>query len=213
MPDNPKIKGSFKNGGFKVQGKGGSISVGGPALAAAAASNGGNGECYNNLQCEEWNANNPGDWSCVNGKCVCSGQDCEPTPTPTVSPSPTPNPTPTSTPIPGGAWCVIEPNPCGGYVRTGACASGSHEQWVAADNANTAGGLNFNKTCGEIDCSKEPKCTPTPTPNPTPTSTPVPTATPVPTSTPAPTATPGPTPTYANMFNNKLDMRKKYGIK
>jgi hypothetical protein len=102
VAQNPKkITGSFKGGSFKVKGNGGSIGVGGPALANEANANGGRGGCYNNLQCEEWNAGKAGDWSCVNGQCVCSGPDCDPTPTPTPStPTRTPTPTPTPEPTP-----------------------------------------------------------------------------------------------------------------
>jgi hypothetical protein len=201
----PDIKGSFSNGSFKVKGKGGSVGVGGPALAAAASQNSGSGPCYNGLQCQEWAEranggpiNGDANFSCNNGQCECSGADCPggPTRTPTPTPSgptqtptptqtrtPTPTPSPTPTPIPTGAWCTGVFACDGKFYITG-CSSGDLDSWKAGDNSKTVQNFQQGATCASAGCTPQttPECTPTPTP-------------------------------YMKMFSNKADMLHRYGVK
>jgi len=191
----PDIKGSFSGGSFRVQGKGGSVSGGGPKMETDSKQNQGKGPCYNNLQCQEWAekaidpaTNNPygsfdgadANFFCNNGVCECTGADCPPaqTPIPTSTPNPTATPRPTATPQGGksGAWCTGA-IACDGKFYISGCASGSISAWVSGDNANQVQNFQENATCASLNCSPEttPECTPTPTPTPQPTSTPVPT--------------------------------------
>jgi hypothetical protein len=221
----PDVKGSFNNGNFKVQGKGGSISVGGPALAAAANQNGGSGPCYNGLQCQEWAENANGgpisgdaNFSCNNGVCECSGADCPegtPTPTPTRTPTPTPTRTPTRTPTPTPTETVTgtptptptktptpTPTPATGAWCTGgfACDGKFYVTGCSSGTLATWAVGNASNTVQNfqqgVSCASA-GCTPETTPE----------------CTPTPTPPPTPTPTYMKMFNNKADMLNQYGVK
>lgn len=214
MPyEGPPIKlRRMPGGGFKIQTQGGGIKVGGHNLAMAAGNNNG---CYNNVQCQDANDERyscvaPDGGPCLPGKsgCTCKCTDnsdpgwlCDetPTPTPTATATPTPTPSgPTSTPMTptpstppptpgGGAWCNIVKSSCdGNFYRTGGCSSGTYEDWTAANANESAGNLQFGKTCAEISCPPE--------------------ATPI-----CITPTPPPTPTYAN-FINKDNILDVYGI-